>query len=168
MVVHQDCKSVVSSPNPAPPQYTATSVSPYVDCHLEWLSNVCWPLGGGRDVQYTKFLNIKKSAKWVSHTEAPERGLRHQGWTFFIDIDSTLLSRYAAFTDRNHSEKIEVLKKKIKLILKDADCHLKKRENTCSSLDQYNLLDFLIYLSILARNHYRYKLWNTTRFLQWF
>ncbi len=49
-----DCKSVVLSSNPAPPQHMANSVNPEVGSHLGWHSTVCWPLRGGRGTQYTQ------------------------------------------------------------------------------------------------------------------
>jgi hypothetical protein len=47
-----DCKSVVLGSNPGPPQHMANSVSPEVGSHLGWHSTVCWPLRGGRGIQY--------------------------------------------------------------------------------------------------------------------
>jgi hypothetical protein len=46
--------AVVLGSNPSPPQHMANSVSPEVGSHLGWHSTMCWPLRGGRGIQYTQ------------------------------------------------------------------------------------------------------------------
>jgi hypothetical protein len=64
-----DCKSVALGSNPAPPQYTANSVSPEVGSHLVWHRTVCWPLRGGRSTYTQKPLKIyrKKKKKFAKY-----------------------------------------------------------------------------------------------------